>query len=81
MGPARRRGRSVGVSLVRGAWLAARNDVLADALILVAGLVTAARPSIWPDVVVGVDVGAINLRAAGEVYEQARAETPRPGDD
>lgn len=73
--------RTEGGSLVRGAWLAARNDVLADALILVAGLVTAARPSIWPDVVIGVAAGAINLRAAGEVYEQARAETPRPGDD
>ena len=56
-------------------------SLLADALILVAGLVTAARPSIWPDVVIGVAAGAINLRAAGEVYEQARAETPRPGDD
>lgn len=70
----RRRGQ--GGSLVTGAWLAARNDVLGDALIVAAGLVTVAWPSIWPDVLVGVVMGVVNLRAAGEVYEQARAEQP-----
>lgn len=63
-------------ALVRGAWLAARNDVLANILILAAGVVTMFWFSVWPDIVVGLIVGTINLTAAKEVYEQARAEDP-----
>ncbi|MDC4233869.1 cation transporter [Actinomyces sp. B33] len=68
--------RNGGGALVRGAWLAARNDVLANALILIAGLITLVWASVWPDVVVGVVVGVINIGAAKEVLEAARAETP-----
>lgn len=68
--------RRTGGSLVRGAWLAARNDVLGNALIIGAGLLTLARPSVWPDIVVGAVMAVVNLRAAGEVLEQARAEDP-----
>lgn len=68
--------RRSGSALVRGAWLAARNDVLANALIILAGLVTYAWPSVWPDVLVGLVMALVNLRAAGEVLEQARAEVP-----
>lgn len=63
-------------ALVRGAWLAARNDVLANLLILAAGIVTVFWFSPWPDIAVGLVIGAINLSAAAEVFEQARAETP-----
>lgn len=63
-------------ALVRGAWLAARNDVLANALIIAAGLVTLAWHSAIPDVAVGIVIGLVNLGAAKEVFEQARAETP-----
>ncbi|WP_245306456.1 cation transporter [Acidipropionibacterium timonense] len=68
--------RHEGSSLVRGAWLAARNDVLGNLLILVAGLVTLAWPAIWPDVVVGIVMAVVNALAAKEVVEQARAEVP-----
>ncbi|WP_293771546.1 cation transporter [uncultured Corynebacterium sp.] len=68
--------RNEGSALTRGAWLAARNDVAANLLILAAGLVTLAWHSVWPDVVVGLVVGVINLGAAKEVFEQARAEDP-----
>ncbi|MDO5035137.1 MAG: cation transporter [Actinomycetaceae bacterium] len=68
--------RSHGSALTRGAWLAARNDVAANALILLAGLITLAWASAWPDIVAGLIIGAINLGAAKEVYEQARAEDP-----
>lgn len=68
--------RHEGSSLVRGAWLAARNDVLGNLVILVAGLVTLAWPAIWPDVVVGVVMAVVNALAAKEVVEQARAEVP-----
>ena len=63
-------------ALVRGTWLAARNDVLANLLILAAGVVTAFWFSPWPDIAVGLVIGVINLSAAAEVFEQARAETP-----
>ncbi|TNL98743.1 cation transporter [Corynebacterium tapiri] len=69
--------RSAEVTLVRGAWLAARNDVLANILILAAGVVTVFWFSVWPDIVVGLIIAAINVTAAKEVYEQARADDPQ----
>ena len=68
--------RAQGSALVRGAWLAARNDVAANLLILAAGLVTLVWFSAWPDIVVGLVIGVINLSAAKEVFEQAQAEDP-----
>ena len=68
--------RKQGTALARGAWLAARNDVLANVLIIAAGLVTLVWYTIWPDVIVGLIVTVVNLGAAKEVFEQARAEVP-----
>ncbi|KQB86278.1 cation transporter [Corynebacterium lowii] len=68
--------RGSGSALVRGAWLAARNDVAANILIVGAGVVTFLWWSPWPDIAVGVLIGIINLSAAKEVFEQARAEDP-----
>lgn len=68
--------RGASSALMRGAWLAARNDVAANALILLAGLLTVWWWSVWPDVIAGVVIGLINLSAAKEVFEQARAEDP-----
>lgn len=68
--------RTGGGALMTGAWLAARNDALANVLIIAAGVVTVFWASVWPDVVVGLVIGVINLYAAKEVFEQARAEVP-----
>ncbi|WP_262485192.1 cation transporter [Corynebacterium poyangense] len=68
--------RGASTALVCGAWLAARNDVLANILILLAGVLTMVWWSAWPDIVAGLIIGAINFSAAKEVYEQARAEDP-----
>lgn len=70
-----------GSALTRGAWLAARNDVAANILIIGAGLLMMVWASPWPDIVVGILIGAINLRAAAEVFEQARAEVPEIEED
>ena len=70
-----------GSALTRGAWLAARNDVAANILILGAGLLMLVWASPWPDIVVGLIIGTINLRAAAEVFEQARAEDPEIEED
>lgn len=68
--------RSGGGALMTGAWLAARNDALANVLIIATGVVTVFWASVWPDVAVGLVIGVINLHAAKEVFEQARAEVP-----
>ncbi len=62
-------------SLTRAAFLSARNDAAANLGIIAAGLVTAFLwPSIWPDVLVGLAVAALNLDAAAEVWQAAREE-------
>lgn len=66
--------RTHGGSLTKAAFLSARNDVLANIAIVLAGLVTIWLPSIWPDVIVGLGIAAMNLDAAREVWEAARDE-------
>jgi Co/Zn/Cd efflux system component len=66
--------RSHGGSLTRAAFLSARNDALANIAIILAGLVTLAIPSIWPDLVVGLGIFLLNLDAAREVFSAARSE-------
>jgi len=66
--------RAAGGSLTRAAFLSARNDVLANVAIIAAGLVTAVWPSVWPDVIVGLGIAAMNLDAAREVWEAANEE-------
>ncbi len=64
-----------GGSLGLAAFLSARNDVLANAAIILAGLVTAHTLSAWPDLLVGLGIAIINAGAAGEVYTAAGKET------
>jgi len=66
--------RSAGGSLTRAAFLSARNDVVANIAIIVAGLLTAVTASRWPDLIVGLGIAALNAGAAHEVYLAARAE-------
>ncbi|MDP3197291.1 cation transporter [Tabrizicola sp.] len=61
-------------SLTRAAFLSARNDAFANVGIIGAGLVTAAYPSIWPDILVGLVIAVMNLDAAKEVWEAAHDE-------
>lgn len=61
-------------SLTRAAFLSARNDALANVGIIAAGLLTAVSPSIWPDILVGLAIAAMNLDAAHEVWEAAHKE-------
>lgn len=68
------RHRHHGSSLARAAFLSARNDALANVAIITAGFVTAATLSGLPDLIVGVGIGALNIGAAWEVWQVARAE-------
>jgi Co/Zn/Cd efflux system component len=71
--------RAHGGSLTRAAFLSARNDVLANAAIILAGLMTAYLwASAWPDLIVGVGIATMNADAAREVWEAAREEHRAP---
>lgn len=62
-------------SLTRAAFLSARNDAIANVAIIGAGLVTACLwQSVWPDVIVGLAIAAMNIDAAREVWNAAREE-------
>jgi Co/Zn/Cd efflux system component len=66
--------RHAGGSLTRAAFLSARNDMFANIAIVAAAAVTARWPSIWPDIVVGLGIAALNADAAKEIWEAARDE-------
>jgi Co/Zn/Cd efflux system component len=61
-------------SLTRAAFLSARNDVIANVAIIAAGGVTALWPSIWPDIVVGLGIAALNADSAYDIWTAARRE-------
>ncbi len=63
-----------GGSMVKAAFLSARNDMVANVAIIVAGVATAFVRSAWPDLVVGVAIALLNIGAAKEVFEAARSE-------
>src|SRR5512146_2888776 len=66
--------RAHGGSLTRAAFLSARNDVVANVAIIAAGFVTASTHSVWPDLVAGLGLAAMNADAAREVWRAAREE-------
>ncbi len=68
------RHRHVGGSLGKAAWLSARNDVLANVAILVTAAVTLQWSSGWPDIVVGLGIGAVNANAGVKVWRAASTE-------
>jgi len=61
-------------SLTKAAFLSARNDAIANVAIIAAGGVTLLVPSVWPDVLVGLGIAAMNLDAARAVWTAARQE-------
>lgn len=61
-------------SLTKAAFLSARNDAFANVAIIGAGVLTAAHPSVWPDVIVGLGIAWMNADAAKEVWMAARSE-------
>ena len=68
---ARHRDHAGGLS--RAAFLSARNDAIANIAIIAAGLITAFLwNSVWPDVLVGLGIAALNVDSAGQILEAAR---------
>jgi Co/Zn/Cd efflux system component len=63
-----------GGSLTRAAFLSARNDAVANLAVMLAGGLTLAFRSVWPDLIVGAGIAVMNADAAREIWEAARAE-------
>ena len=61
-------------SLTRGAFLSARNDVLANIAIILTGIITFFYPSIWPDIIVGIFIAYIRTESALEIFNKAMKE-------
>lgn len=61
-------------SLSKAAWLAARNDVIVNILILAMAGITALQGTGVPDLILGIVILLLNLRAAWEVWEAAGEE-------
>jgi Co/Zn/Cd efflux system component len=60
--------------MTRAAWLAARNDVIVNIAIIAMGILTAIVGNGWPDIVLGLVIVVLNVRAAREVWEVAEEE-------
>ncbi|WP_062202771.1 cation transporter [Demequina salsinemoris] len=68
------RHRHHGGSLARAAWLSARNDALANVAVIGAALVALVWVSGWPDIIVGLGIGALNADAGMKVWRTASKE-------
>src|SRR5262249_38228425 len=63
---------------MRSTWLCSRNDLLANAGVLLAAVGSYLLVSRWPDIVVGVLIASVFLHSAWSVIRQAvRALHPR----
>jgi Co/Zn/Cd efflux system component len=60
--------------LVSAAYYSARNDAMANVLIIAAGLFTLRYPSIWPDLLIGIFIFVMNADAAKEILETAHKD-------
>lgn len=60
--------------LVKAAYYSARNDAVANVLIIGAGVATLLYPSMIPDLVIGIIIFIMNADAAKEVLSTARQE-------
>ncbi len=66
--------RSLAGSLTRAAFLSARNDAYANVAIVLAGFLTLATLSAWPDLIIGLGIAVVNADAARDVLAAARKE-------
>ena len=59
---------------MRSVWLCSRNDIVANASVLVAAAGVWFTGSGWPDIVIGLALAALFLRSAMSVLREANAE-------
>lgn len=56
------------------AYYSARNDAIANLLIIGTGVLTLFYPSYWPDLIVGLAIFAMNADAAKEIIDASKNE-------
>lgn len=64
-------------SLLLAAFYSARNDAIANVAMIVAGFLTYYLYSHYPDLIVGIGVLILNIRASQEVYETIKKESQK----
>ncbi|HEY9683236.1 MAG TPA: cation diffusion facilitator family transporter [Drouetiella sp.] len=57
---------------MRSTWICSRNDVIANAGVIAAGVLTFSVHSNWPDIVIGSVIALIFLRSAWDVVAESR---------
>jgi cation diffusion facilitator family transporter len=62
---------------LRSTWLCSRNDLIANAAVLVAALLVAWSGSRWPDILIGLGIAMLFLRTATIVVRESLAELGR----
>jgi Co/Zn/Cd efflux system component len=70
------RHRADGINL-RSTWLCSRNDLIANAAVLVAAVLVALSGSGWPDIFVGLGIAILFLRTAAVVIRESFVELGR----
>ncbi|SEP37465.1 cation diffusion facilitator family transporter [Pseudomonas sp. Snoq117.2] len=56
---------------MRSTWICSRNDLVANASVVVAAVLVAVSGSLWPDVLVGLAIAALFLHSARQVIREA----------
>jgi Co/Zn/Cd efflux system component len=69
-----------GDSAKTGIWLSTRNDAIGNIGVVIAAIGVAAFESIWPDVLVGLGIAAINLWGAYTIFNRSLGEWRDAGD-
>lgn len=65
---------------LRSTWLCSRNDLVANASVIIAALLVALTQSAWPDVIVGLAIAALFLHTAWGVLSEAWPNWRQAGD-
>ncbi|MBI5426458.1 MAG: cation transporter [Opitutae bacterium] len=58
---------------LRASWIFSRSDVIANAGVILAGVLVAVTDSRWPDLIVGTAIAAVVLHGGREILREANA--------
>lgn len=61
---------------MRASWIFSRSDVIANAGVILAGILVAVTGSRWPDLVVGSGIAVVVLHGGREILREARMPAP-----
>lgn len=61
---------------MRASWIFSRSDVIANAGVIVAGLLVWVTGSRWPDLVIGAAIATVVARGGAEILQETRRDSP-----